>query len=324
MSIDIYISFTRYQLQAVNNIFIDRNSDTSVLITTIEPKKSISFDHTFIFDKLETPKSLAREINQRKRLKAFRKIKSICEKHKHVNVFIPHFFNINTNYVALTLLPDANIYIYPDGLLSYYPYRISKRDMLKQSIYKGISFLVGLRYRIIYSYISNPLDNIKAIYSYEPEITYKFGRDVQKITEHNLLQHNTEKLHNLIILGTSGKVHSPLDLSRKIQSLVSKESPPKVFYKMHPSCDKDSFFTLISKAIPETILIKEKDGIEHLIQKYRINTMISTEFSTALIECKRLYGSSVTCYLNKNATSTNKYSLYFKDICEYYDIADIE
>jgi len=324
MSYNIFVIFTQYQFQCVKNIINNGNTVQSIIITTI-PINSAEFKgEVYFFEKINSLQSLINEVYCRKRKKVFLQIKDTSKKYKTINIFIPHYFNINSNYISTSLFHDANINILPDGILSFYPYKLTNKNIIKQFLNKVIALSIGLNYKLFFSNIVDPFNKVKKIYSYNPDITYTYGKEVNQIpyTKKNIPvdQHS----NNMIILGTSSKLNNESEIIEKIISFIKKSKISNIYYKMHPSQTEDPIYAGLSNNIINLELLTEQTGAENLIEKYSLNIILSVEFSTALLEIQRQYNNQLYCYINKTTIfNHSRYKTYFEKLLKYYQVEEL-
>lgn len=324
MSYRIFVIFTRYQFQCIQDIIRSQSNEKTIVITTI-PINGKEFEgEIYYFEKITSFSSLFHEIKTKERKKTFLQIKDTLISYENINVYIPHYFNIHSNYIATSLFKNCKVHIIPDGILSFYPYQLTKKDVIKQFVNKIVSLSIGLKYKLFFSNIIDPFNQVRKIYSYDPDITYSYGKGINQIPfttkDIALDQHS----NNIIILGTSNKLDKESEIIKKIMNFIKNNKINTIYYKMHPGQKSDSIYTSLSNNINNLKLLTEQVGAENLIEKYFLNTIISVEFSTALLEIQRQYNYQVDCYINKTAFINNsKYKEYFKKLLKYYKIREL-
>lgn len=324
MSYNIFVIFTQYQFQCVKNIMNNENTVQSIIITTIPINSEEFKGEVYFFKKINSLQSLINEVYCRKRKKVFLQIKNTCKKYETINIFIPHYFNINSNYISTSLVYDANINILPDGILSFYPYKLTNKNIIKQFLNKIIALSIGLNYKLFFSNIVDPFNKIKTIYSYNPDMTYTYGKEVKQIpyTKKNIP--TAQHTNNMVILGTSSRLNNESEIIEKIISFIKKNKISTLYYKMHPCQKSDSIYTSLLNNNINLKLLTEQTGAENLIEKYSISTVISVEFSTALLEIQRQYNRQLECYINKTTIITNSnYKEYFEKLLKHYQIKEL-
>jgi len=324
MSYDIFVIFTRYQFQCIQNITKSKNIEKTILITTIPISSEEFKGKIYFFKKITSIKSLLHEIYYRRRKKILLELKITSYQYKHINIFIPHYFNIHSNYISTYLLPDANIHIIPDGILSFYPYQLTKKDIVKQFINKFVASTIGLRYKLFFTNIIDPFRKIEDIYSYDPEITYTYGKKINQIQYTKKSINTLANDNKVVILGTSTKLDNIPELIQKILTLIKEKKINTIYYKMHPSQSSDLIYESLSNHIANLNLLTESIGVENLVEKYDLNIIISVEFSTALLEIQRQYNRQLDCYINNTSIIHNtKYRNYFNKLLKRYNIKEL-
>jgi len=316
---NIFVVFTAYHYECVKILIDSYNMENNILISTINIKDFKGESH--VFNKIYSLPSFINEIFSRKRKKIFLKLFIQNKNVENIEIFIPHYFNLNSNYLANFLFPNAKINIIPDGILSFYPYKLTFKDNLKQIINIFSAMLFGLKYKLLFSNIINPFNKINKIYSYEPSITFSYGGiKIEKIPYiQNLKKINM--YNNLLILGTSTKLQSD-DFISLILNLIKEKNIKKIYYKKHPSITFDIFYEQIKIKIPNIYLFDNNKSSEYLIKNHQILNIISIKFSTTLIEVQRYYKNQLNCYIS--ISTINHHQKYFNILLKKYNIKDLK
>lgn len=323
--IHIFVVLTRYHYKVVLDIIKAYNLYNNIIISTIQIPEDSFYEVVYIEPLNHSIKNLLLESIVRKRKKLLDILYSKLKEYYNIEIFIPHYFNIISNYIANYLfrrfdnVNKVRINIYPDGILSYYPYTLSFKDIFKNYIYKFASILMGMNYKVFYGNIINPFNEVFTIYSYEPKLTCSYGVEVKKIP-YSIRNLPLVKENKLLILGST---HTPKNIEMLLYKFIEKEKFHKIFYKKHPAVKEDKLYRRLKKLFPSLQNITNDLFIEDIVYKYKIKTIVSVEFSTALVDLQRIYDKNLFCYANINTPRLKRYKKYFKNIMKAFNIKEI-
>lgn len=323
----ILISFTSSQNQTLINlinylnsihihksdIYIFTNTDDNLLndtfIKVIRLKKILSlYDSIKQLFSWSNKKTISKEINTFK-------------DYEEIEVIFPHFLNILSNYFYHYCIPRLNhakitLSLYPDGMLSFQPYKT--RSLFQKEVFPRwiSSYLFGMPFKPFKGPIADPYNIIKKIYTYIPKATIKYNA-------HKLIKisfpKKTQEGNHLIILGHFNQskfdVNNLSNYLQRIIEIFPLDQYKKIYYKKHPrlkNIKNDFFYKILIKNTSYKIkLINNNIPIETAIENTKAQSIIAA-VSTSLINLKLKYGNDINCYY----FGLNHYVK--KDYAEYY------
>ena len=298
LACNIFSIHTTYHERVVRGLIDSLYSgDKNIIIATINVKK-YNNTQTYKLPTLTVFLNVLKEILKRKRKAIFKQIfSSVDQNYSSVRIFIPPYLNINANYLANNrLIQNYQIYNYPDGILSHYIFKPSISTYIIQLRNIIVAKLIGLNYRMCYSDIINPFNNVYELYSYDPELSNIHAVTTRQIPfTRKRLQHNR---CNIVILGSDIYINEHYQIVEKIFNIVYNISG-KIYYKPHPRLINDKMYHYINENINSSYsleIMNERCGIEEVIEKYNIKTIISFSLSTAHVEVQRKYYNALECY----------------------------
>lgn len=301
----LFIVFNNHQAIACSRIIKNSLDKNNIFIVSTIDSKSLFYDYKYIqlkpFKKIS---DLIIEMFTQDRKRSLNNIipSDGSEKLKNIDIFIPHFYHLATNYLVNYLFINRinSLNIIPDGVLNYYHYEQNFSLKLNQFIKKITAKLIGIDYKMFFSKnIVNPFNlNIDYIYSYCPELTLKNGAQIKEISYPRLAL--SPDANNILILGTdfNNKYHHRVCSS--IVKMINKLPKSNIFYKKHPTVDLDRCIKIIRNGLEnrKIIEISSKNEIHDVIKLQKIKFIFSIGFSTANIEIQQEYGNSLISYVH--------------------------
>ena len=290
-----------YYLNSINihksDIYIFTNSNDNLLnnlsIKVIRLKKISSlYDSIEQFFSWSNKKTILKKI-------------TIFKDYNEIEIIFPHFLNILSNYFYHNCIPKLNhakltLSLYPDGVLSFQPFKtnsIFQKEVFSRWI---SSYLFGMPFKPFIGPIADPYNIIKKIYTYIPKATIKYN--AHKLIKISFPQKN-QSGDNLLILGHFNQ--SKFDENnlsiyiQKIIELFPLNNFKKIYYKKHPRLENiksDDFFNMLNKKTSYKIkLINNYTPIETSIENIKVQCVIAA-VSTSLINLKLKYGNNLNCY----------------------------
>ncbi len=307
----ILISFTSSQNQTLKNlntylesISVDK-SDIYIFTNTRDDILKDTFINIIRLDKVLSINDALKQFFKRGNKKILSEKMGSFISYDEIEIIFPHFLNILSNYFYHYCIPKMNhakviISIYPDGILSFQPYRINtlfQKEVLSRWTF---SYFFGMPFKPFRGPISDPYSIVKKIYSYLPKSTIKYNSDqLIKIS----FAERSLKGDSLLILGHFNQSKfNEASLSNYVQNITTrfpKNSHDKVYYKRHPRLSKsknDLFLNMLKlKASYNLNLIHDKKPIELAIEEVRAQTIIAAA-SSSLVNLKLKYNKSIDCY----------------------------
>lgn len=308
----IFLSFTTSQNQSIQNCInyfkrVKPNNINYYIISNVNNiPKEIKDSHKLILTKISNWHKALHQIlfkSNKKKLNIFVKRLPFYDE---IEILMPHFLNILCNHFFNNYIEKLNskniiISLYPDGMLSYQPYKIVSKYQ-KESIFRWLGGLgSGMTYKLFKGPIADPFSCIKKIYSYIPEITIPYkSKQIIKI------EFSKKKLsgNNILILGhyKQNKFnHLYLNkLNESLNKFFKENTYKKIFYKPHPrmisNIDKDIFYQFLLK-IPDIdiSLYQYEQPIESIVNTIGASTIIAS-VSTSMINLKLRFGEQISCY----------------------------
>ena len=307
----ILISFTSSQNQTLINlidylnsinihksdIYIFTNSNDNLLnnlsVKVIRLKKISSFqDSIEQFFSWSNKKTILKEID-------------IFKYYNKIEIIFPHFLNILSNYFYHNCIPRLNhaeltLSLYPDGILSFQPFKTN--SLFQKEVFSRwiSSYLFGMPFKPFIGPIADPYNIIKKIYTYLPKATIKYN--AKKLIKISFPQKN-QSGDNLLILGHFNQ--SKFDENnlsiyiQKIIELFPLNNFKKIYYKKHPRLENiktDDFFNMLNEKTSYKIkLINNYRPIEMSIENIKVQCVIAA-VSSSLINLKLKYGNNLNCY----------------------------
>ena len=307
----ILISFTSSQNQTIINlidylnsinihksdIYIFTNSNDNLLdnlsVKVIRLKK-ISSLHDLIkqFFSWSNKKTILKEID-------------IFKNYHKIEIIFPHFLNILSNYFYHNFIPKLNhaeltLSLYPDGILSFQPFKTN--SLFQKEVFSRwiSSYLFGMPFKPFIGPISDPYNVIKKIYTYIPKATIKYN--AHKLIKISFPQKKQNGDHLLILGHFNQSKFDENNLSNYLQKIIELfplNNYKKIYYKKHPRLAKiknDVFFNMLNeKTSYKFKLINNNMPIEMAIEDIKAKSIIAA-VSTSLINLKLKYGNDINCY----------------------------
>ena len=105
-------------------------------------------------------------------------------------------------------------------------------------------YIIGLNYKVFFSNIIDPFDKVKNIYSYDPSLTYDYGKKVYEIqyAKKNIDIDPNDK--RMLVLGTSGNRVNESEVIKNIITFIAQIKVNDIYYKMHPSMKFDPIYKM--------------------------------------------------------------------------------
>ena len=307
----ILISFTSSQNQTLINlidylisinihesdIYIFTNSNDKLLnnlsMKVIRLKKISSlYDSIEQFFSWNNKKTILKEIN-------------IFKNYNKIEIIFPHFLNILSNYFYHNCIPKLShakltLSLYPDGILSYQPFKIN--SIFQKEVFSRwiSSYLFGMPFKPFIGPISDPYNVIKKIYTYIPKATIKYN--AHKLIKISFPPKKQKGDHLLILGHFNQSKFDKNNLSNYLQKIIELfplSSFKKIYYKKHPrlaNIKNDDFFNMLNEKTSYKIkLINNNIPIEMAIEDTKAQSIIAA-VSTSLINLKLKYGNDINCY----------------------------
>ena len=307
----LFLSFTNSQNQSILNCIeyfklnINDNVDIYLITNTKFVIDGIKESNQLHIKKVDSLSKLFNQLFFRKNKKDIKKFTNSIPSYDKIEILIPHFQNILCNYFLhhqAHKMKSENIIIslYPDGMLSYQPYKLKTRFEYDNLLRWFGGLMLGMHYKVFNGPIADPFGNIKKIYSYLPSITIPYNSE-----EINKIYFKVDKLdgNNILILGHyKQKKFDKLylkKLNQTISNFLKKESFNKIYYKPHPrlnKINKDIFYKSIQKIATIKIELCANDQpVEQLIRSVGANKIIAS-VSTSMINLKLKFKDEISCY----------------------------
>ncbi len=283
--------------------------------------------------KISSIKSFFQQIFFRRNKKLLNEIILNLNKCDSIQVLVPHFLNILSNYFytasSRRLGKDKlKIALYPDGMLSFQPYSInSKYDpyLLKRWL---LGKLIGTPFKLFNGPIADPFNVVDFIYTYLPNETIEYNsKKLIKIT----FPRSDISGNNMLILGhfNQSKFQKVdlISISRLIKKLPMLKKVKRIYYKIHPrlkSSSDDLFYQVLKldKSLPIEIF-QDNQPIEMSIKKLKSSTVIAA-VSTSLVNLKLKFGENLKCYyFGLDDYVSSDYTKYYNKIFRQLNINNL-
>ena len=307
----ILISFTSSQNQTLINlidylnsinihksdIYIFTNSNDNLLnnlsVKVIRLKKISSFqDSIEQFFSWSNKKTILKEID-------------ILKDYNKIEIIFPHFLNILSNYFYHNCIPKLNhaeltLSLYPDGILSFQPFKTN--SLFQKEVFSRwiTSYLFGMPFKPFIGPIADPYNVIKKIYTYIPNATIKYN--AHKLIKISFPKKKQNGYHLLILGHFNQSKFDENNLSNYLQKIIKLfplKNFKRIYYKKHPrlaNIKNDVFFNMLNKKTSYKIkLINDNMPIEMTIEDIKAQSIIAA-VSTSLINLKLKYGNDINCY----------------------------
>jgi hypothetical protein len=324
----LFIVFNNHQALACSRIIKNSLDKNNIFIVSTIDSKSLFYEHKYIqlksFNKIP---DLIKEISTQDRKRALNNIIPNVDserKLKNIDIFIPHFYHLVTNYLVNYLFINRinSLNIIPDGVLNYYHYEQNSSLKLNQFIKKITAKLIGIDYKMFFSKnIVNPFNlDIDYIYSYCPELTINNGAQIKEIFYPRLAL--SPNANNILILGTDFNNEYDDLVCSSIVKLINKLPESNIFYKKHPTVDSDRCIKIIRNELEnrKIIEISSKNKIHDVIELQKIKFIFSIGFSTANIEIQQEYSNSLISFVHGPMDPIYKES--FQKIKSHFSLQD--
>jgi len=325
----IFISFTNSQNQSIQNCIdyftsCGDSTDFFLITNTDFLIDGIERSNTLLIKKIQNFNDMIAQVFYRKNKKHLENFTSKWPFYKSMEVLVPHFQNILSNHflnyhINKIKYDNITVSLYPDGMLSYQPYKPKTRLELDSLLRWVGGRMVGMKYRTFDGPIADPFGYVKKIYSYIPSLTVPYSsKEIIKIYFRN------EELigENILILGhykqsKFGNTYLK-NISEMIYGVTKLSDYDKVYFKPHPrlnSIGGDIFYKSIQEIENlDTELCLDNRPVEKLIQSLGTTTIIAS-VSTSMINLKLKFKDQVSCYyfgLNKYVSS--QYRSYYQKV----------
>tara|TARA_B100001989_G_C24512035_1_gene450997 strand:+ start:218 stop:1252 length:1035 start_codon:yes stop_codon:yes gene_type:complete len=325
----IFISFTNSQNQSIQNCIdyftsCGDSTDFFLITNTDFLIDGIERSNTLLIKKIQNFNDMIAQVFYRKNKKHLENFTSKWPFYKSMEVLVPHFQNILSNHflnyhINKIKYDNITVSLYPDGMLSYQPYKPKTRLELDSLLRWVGGGMVGMKYRTFDGPIADPFGYVKKIYSYIPSLTVPYSsKEIIKIYFRN------EELigENILILGhykqsKFGNTYLK-NISEMIYGVTKLSDYDKVYFKPHPrlnSIGGDIFYKSIQEIENlDTELCLDNRPVEKLIQSLGTTTIIAS-VSTSMINLKLKFKDQVSCYyfgLNKYVSS--QYRSYYQKV----------
>lgn len=324
----LFIVFNNHQALACSRIIKNSLDKNNIFIVSTIDSKNLFYDYKYIQLKpINKISHLIKEIFTQERKKALDNIipnVDQVKKLKNIDIFIPHFHHLVTNYLVNYLFVNRinSLNIIPDGVLSYYHYEQRLSLKLNQFIKKITAKLIGIDYKMFFSKnIVNPFNlNVDHTYSYCPELTINNGAEVKEIFYPRL--HIAPDANNILILGTDFKSKSDFWVCSCIIKMIIKLPESNIFYKKHPTVESDRCIKLIRSGLENrnVIELSSKNSINNIIDLKKIKFLFSIAFSTGNIEIQEEYSNSLISFVHGPLNPI--YEESFKKIKSKFNLQD--
>jgi len=325
----IFISFTNSQNQSIQNCIdyftsCGDSTDFFLITNTDFLIDGIERSNTLLIKKIKDFNDIIAQVFYRENKKHLGNFTSSWPFYKSIEVLVPHFQNILSNHflnyhIDEIKYENITVSLYPDGMLSYQPYKPKTRLELDSLLRWVVGGVVGMKYRTFDGPIADPFGYVKKIYSYIPSLTMPYN--CKKIIK---IYFRDEELigENILILGhykqsKFGNTYLK-NINDMIYSIIKLSNYDKVYYKPHPrlnSISEDIFYKSIQEiGNLELELCLDNRPIEKIIQSLGTTTIIAS-VSTSMINLKLKFKGQVSCYyfgLNKYVSS--QYRSYYQKV----------
>ena len=325
----VFISFTNSQNQSIKNCIdyftVRGDSVDFFLITNTDfLVDGIERSNTLFIKKIKTFNDMIAQVFYRNNKKHLENFTSNWPFYKNIEVLVPHFQNILSNHflnyhINEVKYKNMTVSLYPDGMLSYQPYKPRTKLELDSLLRWAGGIMVGMKYRTFDGPIADPFRYVKKIYSYIPSLTMPYNsREIIKIYFRNEVLIG----ENILILGhykqsKFGNTYLK-DINDMIRRFLELSTYDKVYYKPHPrlnNISEDVFYKSIQEiGNLEADLCLDNRPVEKLIQSLGTTTIIAS-VSTSMINLKLKFKEQVSCYyfgLNKYVSS--HYRSYYQKV----------
>lgn len=323
---NIYVIFNEHQASAAERIIETApRADRTVVFTTIESERSFPGCEVIRCSPYESFQEVAVEVFLRRRKKILHSISRTISKKSSVNLFVPHYQHIISNYLAFFLLrgPRLTRILIPDGVLSYYQHRVTWRDILKQLKYKTFCIATGLNYKMLWRSMNFPDNLNSAIYTYSPESVYN---ESAKVIPIRIVRKSLpKKFSNIIILGTDLYRRDHFSYAERVASWLShNQNGSRVYFKQHPALrTADPILNFIRENVGGLAIteIPRSESMEGLIELHSIQRVIALAFTTAAIELQLIYNNEldISVYAPKILASPH-HNLKFRDLAQKFNL----
>ena len=325
----IFISFTNSQNQSIQNCIdyftsCGDSTDFFLITNTDFLIDGIERSNTLLIKKIQNFNDMIAQVFYRKNKKHLENFTSKWPFYKSMEVLVPHFQNILSNHflnyhINKIKYDNITVSLYPDGMLSYQPYKPKTRLELDSLLRWVGGGMIGMKYRTFDGPIADPFGYVKKIYSYIPSLTVPYSsKEIIKI------YFRYEELigENILILGhykqsKFGNTYLK-NISEMIYGVTKLSDYDKVYFKPHPrlnSIGGDIFYKSIQEIENlDTELCLDNRPVEKLIQSLGTTTIIAS-VSTSMINLKLKFKDQVSCYyfgLNKYVSS--QYRSYYQKV----------
>ena len=325
----IYLVFSPHQALAVDRIIrSSAAAQRTVIITTIRTSQKFTGCEIISFLPLSSFKNFAAELVFRNRRKTLRHLFKTIEDKAKIELLVPHYQHILSNYLAFFLLSKSNVRraLIPDGILSLYEHRVNYRDIIKQTTYKIFAITIGLNFKFLWRSINFPDDRNSEIYTYFPDCVYNRSAEVISIPVKK--RKLSERFSGVVILGTNNYRRDHFSYAKQVVLHLNNDlSGNQVYFKKHPALrgedpilrqlrDQDHGFAV--REIPQS------EAIEGIIERYSLFKIIDLAFSTSTVELQLIYCNKLDISVYEPILLSHpRYSRTFRDLMDKFNLKQI-
>lgn len=225
---------------------------------------------------------------------AVSRIKEIS-KQENVEFFFVHTSGVLANYCYFKYVKNKGLRfsLFYEGILSFYYYEEKFKIVhLKRKI-SGVA--LGINYRFSSKIVPLSDKRLKSYYTPFPAYSKGNSSKMRNVRfERKLLDDQCK--NGLILGGLSMSKSEKYEWSKIVYSYLMANDLERVYFKRHPDDVQGQFYGVLASTSVEILEINERQGIEWLIDRYDISSVLSLQISSALFNLRAIYGSSIKLY----------------------------